>query len=256
MNPLIDKTSFFAYNQITYLYNKLEDEQMNKTKTGATQSVLQYMKDKIESGEWKTGDKIPSENELAKALEVSRSTVRFAIQQFIAVGSMVSIHGKGTFVKSENLRAFANTPLQPRLVEEGVRKIMEFRSIIEPAECYLSAQNDTDENIENLTLYLEAMLKNIGNDDEITKNDCNFHLEIARASGNQFIESSLADVLRQRTVDMRAMKAIFGYQDRGYQDGIYYHTIILKAIKERKPQSAKKHMAEHIQQSIERDNLG
>ena len=60
MNPLIDKTSFFAYNQITYLYNKLEDEQMNKTKTGATQSVLQYMKDKIESGEWKTGDKIPS----------------------------------------------------------------------------------------------------------------------------------------------------------------------------------------------------
>ena len=41
-----------------------------------TQQVIEYIKDNIESGNWKVGEKIPSENELTAFLGVSRSSVR------------------------------------------------------------------------------------------------------------------------------------------------------------------------------------
>lgn len=38
--------------------------------------VYQQMKDQIVNGEWKAGDRLPSENELAEQFGVSRVTVR------------------------------------------------------------------------------------------------------------------------------------------------------------------------------------
>ena len=40
------------------------------------EQVFQQLLSKIQSGEWKPGEKLPSENELTKAMGVSRSTVR------------------------------------------------------------------------------------------------------------------------------------------------------------------------------------
>jgi Transcriptional regulators len=55
--------------------------------------------DKIESGEWPVGSKIPSERDLSLELEVSRTTVRNAIQELTARGMFDRKIGQGTFVK-------------------------------------------------------------------------------------------------------------------------------------------------------------
>ena len=44
-----------------------------------TQQVIGYMKENIESGNWKVGEKIPSEHELTALLGVSRSSIRQAV---------------------------------------------------------------------------------------------------------------------------------------------------------------------------------
>ena len=46
--------------------------------------VYQQMKDQIVNGEWKAGDRLPSENELAEQFGVSRVTVRGALQKLAA----------------------------------------------------------------------------------------------------------------------------------------------------------------------------
>jgi GntR family transcriptional regulator len=60
--------------------------------------VENLIKKYIESGKWKGGEKIPSEQELCKMFDVSRNTVRKAISDLIEEGILYIEHGKGTFV--------------------------------------------------------------------------------------------------------------------------------------------------------------
>lgn len=66
--------------------------------------IKQTIKDWIINKEFNSGDKIPSENELADKFNVSRLTVRQAIYQLVQEGFLKSKRGEGTFVThNENL---------------------------------------------------------------------------------------------------------------------------------------------------------
>lgn len=61
----------------------------------------------LESGEWRPGESIPSESELAGRFNVSQGTVRKAIDEMAAENLLVRKQGKGTFVASHtDPRAF------------------------------------------------------------------------------------------------------------------------------------------------------
>ena len=66
--------------------------------------------DKIVKGEWSVGDRIPPEAELCKQYEVSRITVRQALEELRREGLIVRKQGKGTFVSipkiEQNLMGF------------------------------------------------------------------------------------------------------------------------------------------------------
>jgi len=54
---------------------------------------------RIESGEWKPGNKIPSERDLMELSNISRATVRQAISSLAHQNILEKVHGAGTFVK-------------------------------------------------------------------------------------------------------------------------------------------------------------
>lgn len=56
----------------------------------------------LESGEWRPGQAIPSEQELATRFSVSQGTVRKAIDEMAAENLLVRKQGKGTYVASHN----------------------------------------------------------------------------------------------------------------------------------------------------------
>jgi len=60
--------------------------------------IINHITEKIESGEYKEGQKIPSEAALAKEFGVSRITVTNAIQRMVQEGTLYRQQGKGTFV--------------------------------------------------------------------------------------------------------------------------------------------------------------
>lgn len=77
--------------------------------------LFQILKNQIDSGELKSGDSIPTENELMDQYEISRATVRQAILQLVNDGYLRREKSKGTFVTTppskfrfiEGLRGFS-----------------------------------------------------------------------------------------------------------------------------------------------------
>ena len=64
----------------------------------AAKLVVAYVRRLIESGDFRAGDKLPPERELAQLIGVSRATVRAGLQSLATVGVVDSRRGAGTFV--------------------------------------------------------------------------------------------------------------------------------------------------------------
>lgn len=221
---------------------------MRGIKVTVVQQVIDFIKGSIESGQWTVGSKIPSEHDLTEILEVSRASVRVAIHQFIAVGVLESLHGKGTFVRKIELDAFGRKDSRiTRTDFADLRKVLEFRRILETESTCLAASYADEGNLERLRRYLALMNESIGDSQRFIRADMLFHEEIAEASRNHLLSKTLKQVFDETGNDHKRINDIFGYKD-----GIYYHTIILKAIGDRDPKAAKKLMFEHLQQAIDR----
>ena len=63
--------------------------------------IISVMNNRIEKGELKPGDKLPSETELMKEYQVSRITIRAAISELEEAGLVIRSRGKGTFIASK-----------------------------------------------------------------------------------------------------------------------------------------------------------
>lgn len=66
-------------------------------------TLMEKLKNEIVSGEIRPGEKLPSENEFARQYNLSRHTVRKALEVLAQQGYVEAFHGKGTFC-SENMR--------------------------------------------------------------------------------------------------------------------------------------------------------
>ncbi|OJD98119.1 GntR family transcriptional regulator [Bacillus cereus] len=74
------------------------------------QQIIDYMKEKIENGEWPIGSKIPSQRQLAKLFHVNRSTVITALDELIADGLIQGQIGAGTIVTNNTWSLLATNP--------------------------------------------------------------------------------------------------------------------------------------------------
>jgi GntR family transcriptional regulator len=96
------------------------------------------IKDKIERKEWPAGSQIPTEDELCRAYDVSKATVRMAITELVRGGYLKKQQGKGTFVTSTtpDLGITMKTRLTEDIFGEGVvaRKELLVRGVKEPPE--------------------------------------------------------------------------------------------------------------------------
>lgn len=124
------------------------------------EEVKNRIRSKISSGEYRKGDQIPSEMELAKRYNVSRITVRRALKELESDGILQIRHGQGTFVRNEenlnlrmlNLRGFSE--LETREKVHFKRSIIS-KTIIKDKELDEVFESDFEDEY----LRLERILK-------------------------------------------------------------------------------------------------
>lgn len=134
----------------------------------------------------KSGDKLPNEYELAKQLEVGRSTLREAVRSLVSRNILEVRQGSGTYVSEH--KGISEDPLGFTFIKD-TRKLTEdlftLRYILEPEVAMLAAQKRTEEQmkyLEEIALDIESSIKTT--DLLHFELDIEFHSIIAKMSEN------------------------------------------------------------------------
>ena len=213
--------------------------------TSITERVLAYYKEQITSGAWEVGERIPSEHQLTEILGVSRASIRTATRQMIGLGIMESHQGKGTYLVDNRLERTDVGTITAQDCKDA-QKALEFRRIVEPEACYLTAQNADAALIACLSGYLEQMKQNRKDEDLFVAADVAFHQCICEGTGNPLLAKSMVRVLQETE---RNQHSVYSMED--LKRPIYYHTMILDAIKQHDAQRAREYMHQHLQAALE-----
>ena len=160
------------------------------------EQVSAKIRSDIKDGKFKVGEKIPSEPALMEIYNVGRSTVREAIKSLTLSGILTVQQGFGTKVN-----AVPTEPIEQRLRSSNFEEINQVRALLEQGLVRLATQNRTDSDLQIIHDALENRKKAIEQElrAECTNADIEFHLAIARASGNRV----LADLYESFTIIIR-----------------------------------------------------
>lgn len=208
--------------------------------------VFKIIEEKIFSGEWKPGTKIMSEPQLAKELNVSRVSVREAIEKMSALNLIIKRQGEGTFVNDLTPSVYLNS-LIPMITldKDNYIDILEFRLITEVETAKICAQKCTPELIEELEQCYERMVEYQKDMNKFTEEDLNFHMGIAKGSNNPLI-IKISEILR----NLMEYHQVSLYKTLGPSGGVKEHKLILDAIKNRDSELVGIFIRRHIQRTI------
>ncbi len=201
------------------------------------------------------GDKLPSQSELSEQLQVGTRSIREAIRSLESRGMVETVHGKGVFVKENNLDYFMETLMgsfvfhfpdhKDLLIDlTKTRRIIESQAIYEvadnPPAGFLSLFSRIIEELDD-----KAERRDI---DSYNRLDLELHRSIIDATGNRILISLykyLTDLLA-RSFDKT------GYVRGSLETSIGDHRAMLAAISSRNGQEAKDIMEKHIGLTLEK----
>ncbi len=169
------------------------------------EEVAASIKQAIFTGEYRVGDKLPSENELAELFQVSRPVVREAVRYLEITGLLTVRQGAtgGAFVCGMNSRVLKeNVKDLLTLGHVSVGQLTEMRTHIDPEIARLAAVRVDVADHEELRQSVD-LSKNISPDIDFldqVENNARFHRLLARVSHNLFY-AIIEDVIMDFTVE-------------------------------------------------------
>lgn len=219
--------------------------------------VAEQIGNLIQSGEFREGDRLPPERELAKQLGVSRPVVREAMIALEIAGLVDVRGGAGTFVR--RTRADVGRALAAA-TDPGPSPfdLIAARRMIEGEIACSAAQTVTDAGLRSLTEAIDAMRRDIDLGKDTRQADRLFHVRVAELTGNAVLVN-LVDGLWTHMLapmfDVLGRHAGLRGEDRMT---VADHEKIVQALARRDPASAREamrgHLA-HVEQVLMREEL-
>ncbi|WP_306296366.1 FadR/GntR family transcriptional regulator [Acidomonas methanolica] len=145
-------------------------------------AALAAMRERIGSGDWPVGHRIPKETELADMLQIGRNTVREAVRVLSHAGVLEVRQGDGTYVRAMHEPASVMTQVS----RASLRDHFEVRAVLEVEAARRAAERRSAHDLRAMEKALEARGNWCAgrNIDEFLECDAAFHLAIAEAGRN------------------------------------------------------------------------
>jgi GntR family transcriptional repressor for pyruvate dehydrogenase complex len=175
-------------------------------------------------------------------LGVGVPTLREAINQLKAFGTVEVRHGSGVYVGEAIDRLFLINPSPGPLTKRRFLDILETRLLIDPAAAAIAAKEATKAQLAAVGQLLEEERENAG--DPAVHFASAFHLETAIASGN----TVLVDLARVLMLSFHRDHLVILGQIRTAQEDNRQHYEIFRAIENRDAKTAADLSRQHIDQ--------
>lgn len=149
------------------------------------QEVYGILRDKIQTGVYGTGQKLPTEPALMQQLGVGRSTIREAVKLLVSSGYVSVKQGIGTSVISTS----GNEALDTTIEKANFTDLLEVRQLLEVRIAEKAALHRTNKDIARINQQLKERLAyaQSGRIKECIEADIAFHVAIADSCGNTFL---------------------------------------------------------------------
>jgi len=208
--------------------------------------VFDQIRELIFRGTLKPGDKLMTERELALAMNVSRTTIRDAIQRLVTMGMIVQKQGQGTFVKLVDT-ALEN-PLAKAMEAQNASldDLLEVRMGLECNAAALAAKRADETDIMAMSQSIDEMQTEIESGRLGTEADTAFHMAIAYAAKNPLHILIMRNFYDYLFLGIGENLACLYEDPKNIQEILRQHHAILAAIKARDPHRAYTVMNEHI----------
>jgi GntR family transcriptional repressor for pyruvate dehydrogenase complex len=161
------------------------------------EAAIDRLTDGLERSGLHRGDRLPSEDELARMLEISRPTLRQALRVLELSGVLEVRRGKGggIFVVSELLPTVAISSAVA--VEEGVAaEALRARRVLETAVTREAVSRATEDDFVRLERSVELMRNHLGERPLVMRADAMFHRALVRSCHNRTLESAMREVAK------------------------------------------------------------
>jgi GntR family transcriptional repressor for pyruvate dehydrogenase complex len=208
--------------------------------------VYEQLRELIFRGEFKPGEKIMTERELSKALNVSRTSVRDAINKLVVMGLLEQKQGQGTFVRppASKLNGLLAEAMESQ--DATLEDLLEVRMGMECNAAALAAGRAVEKDIQFLEKSIEEMRSEIRQGRLGTEADVAFHMAISYAT--------------QNPLQVFLMKRFYDFLFHGIRENLIHlyeeqetlvnimsqHEKIFEAIRSHDPDLAFHAMKEHI----------
>lgn len=199
----------------------------------------------IVSGEFKPGDKLPSEYMLAQRLGVGRSTVREAIKSLVSQNILEIRRGNGTFVCEQT--GIVDDPLGLRFLSNKKQlgiDLCQVRLMIEPEIVAIAAKKATPEEIDQMQSLCNQIADKVYQDQDYDRLDQKLHTLWASCTRNTIMPSLIPVLDQAIPLFIDITKRSLRYQS------IKTHQAIVDAIRQRDPDAARKAMQQHLEDNL------
>lgn len=208
--------------------------------------VFDQLRELIARGELKPGDQLMPERDLSVAMDVSRTTIRNAINKLVVLGLLEHRQGQGTFVRMPDSRD--NNPLAAAMKADNatLEDLLEVRMGLECNAASLAAYRAVEEDIRFLEKSLEEMKKEVMSGRLGTEADVSFHMAISYATKNPVQIHIMRDLYDLLFYGIKENLSHLYESEERIQIILRQHTQILNAIQKRRPDQAFEAMKTHI----------
>lgn len=209
--------------------------------------VFEQIRELIYKGEFTPGQQIPPERELAASMEVSRTSVRNAINKLVSMDLLENRQGQGTFVTEPDLRKESSWETDMAADEATLDDLLEVRLGLECYAAKFAAQRATESDMKALLKAMEEMEDDLASLDKIgTVPDTAFHMAIAYSTKNpvlihlmrnfyDFLFVGIKKNLTHMVMDRAALERV-----------VEQHRRVHRAIRRKSPDEAFTAMQSHI----------
>lgn len=204
-----------------------------------SEAIMEQLAQLILNGEFKPGEQLPPERELAAQFGVARGPVREALRALALVGLVEIKPGHGVFARDPNTSTAGSSGTDMVLREVAdIRDVYHARKVIETEQIILASQKISDAHLNQLEKLMEDMRRiqaeNPAETEEFAQLHYQFDLIVAETAGNEV----LLEIFRSiRRLEMETHLKVLRLPE-AMANSVVQQDRILQALKARSQEAA------------------